>query len=62
MNKKDLKEISSIGTSSIAKLAKSERVTTTVLLKISKALDCSKNDIMEAGEITTPRRRRSVAR
>lgn len=47
MKRQDLKEISSISTASIAKLGKSENITTAVLLKICIALDCDISDIME---------------
>lgn len=47
MNKQDLKERSGISTASIAKLGKGDNITTAVLLKICKALDCGINDIME---------------
>lgn len=47
MNKQDLKKASSISTASIAKLGKGENITTDVLLKICKALDCDIADIME---------------
>lgn len=47
MNKQDLKKISGISTASIAKLGKGENITTDVLLKICKALNCDITDIME---------------
>ena len=47
MNKQDLKEQSGISTTSIAKLGKGENITTDVLLKICRALDCDVCDIME---------------
>lgn len=47
MNKQDLKRVSGISTASIAKLGKGENITTDVLLKICKALDCDIADIME---------------
>jgi len=47
MNKQDLKRISGISTTSMAKLGKGENITTDVLLKICKALDCDIADIME---------------
>lgn len=40
MNKKQLRELSGISTTSMAKLGKGENVTTDVLLKICKALSC----------------------
>lgn len=45
--KKDLRDKSGISSSSIAKLGKGGNVTTEVLLKICKALNCSIGDIME---------------
>ncbi|MCL2049305.1 MAG: helix-turn-helix transcriptional regulator [Defluviitaleaceae bacterium] len=50
MNKRDLKRISGVSTTSIAKLSKGENITTDVLLKICKALDCGINDIMDMEE------------
>lgn len=47
MNKKDLRELSGISTSSIAKLGKGENITTDVLLKICIALNCQISDILE---------------
>ena len=47
MNKKDLKKASGVSTTSIAKLGKGENITTDVLLKICKVLDCKITDIME---------------
>ena len=47
MNKSQLREKSGISSSSIAKLGKNKNVTTEVLLKICKALDCDISDIME---------------
>ena len=47
MNKQDLKRISGISTTSIAKLGKCENITTDVLLKICIALECNISDIME---------------
>jgi len=47
MNKKDLKNLSGISTTSIAKLGKGDNITTDVLLKICIALDCDIADIME---------------
>ena len=47
MNKKDLKRISGVSTTSIAKLGKGENITTDVLLKICKSLNCDITDIME---------------
>lgn len=50
MNKRDLKRVSGVSTTSIAKLGKGENITTDVLLKICKALDCGINDIMDMEE------------
>ena len=47
MNKQDLKKVSGISSASVAKLGKGENVTTVVLLRICKALDCDIADIME---------------
>ena len=47
MNKKKLREITGISAASIAKLGKGENVTTDVLLRICKELDCDISDIME---------------
>lgn len=47
MNKQNLKKATGISTASIAKLSKGENVTTDVLLKICKTLDCELEDIMQ---------------
>ena len=47
MNKMDLKEKAGISAASIAKLRKGENITTDVLLKVCKALECDISDIME---------------
>ena len=47
MNKADLKRATGISTASIAKLGRGENVTTDILVKICKALDCELSDIME---------------
>lgn len=47
MKKKDLIEASGISTASMAKLGRGDNITTGVLLKICKALDCELEDIME---------------
>lgn len=47
MNKKDLKEAAGISSASVAKLGKSENITTDVLLKICIALNVHLEDIME---------------
>lgn len=47
INKKELMKITGISSSSIAKLTKCQNVTTDVLCKICKALDCNFGDIMD---------------
>ena len=47
MNKTDLRKVAGISSSSLAKLGKDENVTTDVLLRICKALDCELDDIVE---------------
>jgi DNA-binding Xre family transcriptional regulator len=47
MYKKDLREISGISTTSVAKLAKGQNVNTDVLVKICNALECDISDICE---------------
>lgn len=47
MMKKDLREAAGLSTNVIAKLGKNQDVSTEVLRKICKALDCDITDIME---------------
>ena len=47
MKKKDLQQASEVSAASIAKLGRNGNVTTEVLLKVCKALDCDISDIME---------------
>ncbi len=47
MKKKDLCRVAGVSHASIAKLGKNENVTTAVLVKICKALNCDIGDIME---------------
>ena len=47
MQKKDLRLAAGLSTNVIAKLGKNENVSTEVLGKICKALNCSVTDIME---------------
>lgn len=47
MRKKDLQLAAGISSGVITKMGKGEVVTTTVLAKICKALDCNIGDIME---------------
>lgn len=45
--KKDLREMASIGNSTMTKLANNENVTMEVMAKICRALDCTMDDIIE---------------
>lgn len=47
LTKQQLIKLTGISTSSLAKLRKGQNVTTDVLCKICKALDCDFKDIME---------------
>lgn len=47
LNKQELINISGISTASVSKLTKGQNITTDVLCKICKALDCDFGDIME---------------
>ncbi|GHU94718.1 transcriptional regulator [Clostridia bacterium] len=47
MKKGDLRALTGLSTSSIAKLTKGENVNTDILVKICVALNCSLPDIME---------------
>jgi len=47
LNKKELIKLSGVSSSSIAKMTKSQNVTTDVLCKICEVLDCDFKDIME---------------
>lgn len=53
LKKVDLKQMASLSSSTIAKLTKSENVSTAVLIKICTALNCDVSDIMEMVEDTT---------
>jgi len=46
MNKQDLRKLTGLSSSSIAKLGKGENVNTDVLLRICKALDCDISEIV----------------
>ena len=46
MKKKDLKEMASIGNSTMTKLAKDENVTMDVMAKICNALNCTMDEIV----------------
>ena len=50
MKKKDLVKAAGISTYTINKLNRGDNVTTDVLVKICKALECSFDDIMEVVE------------
>ena len=47
MKKKDLSEKAQVSSYTISRMSKGENVTTDVLVKICKALDCAIEDIME---------------
>ena len=51
MNKQDLKRVSGLSSTCIAKLGKGENVTTDVLLRICVALSCDVSDIVECVEV-----------
>ena len=51
MKKTALRQAAGISSSSMAKLTKGENVTTSVLLKICKTLNCSLSDIAEAVDV-----------
>lgn len=50
MKKKDLMKATGLSSFTIAKLTHGENVTTDVLAKICKALDCNIGDIMDIAE------------
>lgn len=47
LKKKDLREMASIGNSTMTKLANNENITMEVIAKICSALDCKMDDIVE---------------
>lgn len=47
LRKKNLREMSGISPSTIAKLGRNENINTDILIKICQALDCDLHDIME---------------
>ena len=47
MNKSELRELTGIGTNTLAKLSKNQVVSMDVLLKICENLDCDISDICE---------------
>lgn len=52
MNRQDLKRVSGLSSTCIAKLGKGENVTTDVLLRICVALNCDISEIVECVEET----------
>lgn len=52
MNRQDLKRVSGLSSTCIAKLGKGENVTTDVLLRICISLNCDISDIVECIEET----------
>lgn len=50
MNKTDLRKLTGIGQATLAKLSKGENVTTDVLERICKVLNCEIGDIVEMKE------------
>lgn len=51
IKKSALREIADVSSSTLAKMNKGENITTDVILRICKALDCRVEDIMEAVRI-----------
>lgn len=47
MNKSDLRELTGIGTNTLAKLSKGQQVSMEVLMKICSKLNCDISDICE---------------
>ena len=47
MKKKDLRDLSGIGNSTMTKLSNDENVTIEVMAKICRALDCTIDDVVE---------------
>lgn len=47
MNKSDLRELTGIGTNTLAKLSKGQQVSMEVLMKICSKLNCNISDICE---------------
>lgn len=47
INKSELRELTGIGTNTLAKLSKNQPVSMEVLLKICEELDCTFGDIVE---------------
>ena len=51
MNKKDLRTITGLSTTSLAKLSKGESVNSSILLRICEKLDCDISDIVEVVKV-----------
>ena len=51
MNKKDLRTITGLSTTSLAKLSKGESVNSSILLRICEKLDCDIADIEEVVKV-----------
>lgn len=47
MNKSDLRELTGIGTNTLAKLSKNQQVSMEVLMKLCEKLNCDISDICE---------------
>lgn len=52
MSRTDMRKKAGISTRQLAKLGKNEKVTTDVLVKVCKALDCNVDEIMDITETT----------
>lgn len=52
MKKKDLRLAAGISTNALAKMGKNESVTTDVLEKVCRALDCNVGDILEVVDVS----------
>ena len=50
MKKKDLQKAAGVSSASITKLAKNEHISTDIIEKVCKALQCDVSDIMEMVE------------
>ena len=62
MKKQDLQDAAKLSSSTIAKLTRSENVSTAILLKICKALHCDVSDIMEVVENESVSKKAVVSR
>lgn len=50
MKKKDLREATGLSTATMAKLANNQNVSTDILVRVCRALNCNISDIMEIVE------------